>query len=118
MRLKQLGVSLLLILGAASAFATLPSFLLDGRAAVRAFQVQGVAMDRQDPRTQPQMPQQYDNHRREFGFPYSSGSSGQGERQSSSDNARSQQGKMSPEERRALRRQIDEAGHDIYTPKR
>ena len=24
-------------------------------------------------------------------------------------------GRMSPEERRALRRQIDEAGHDIYT---
>lgn len=27
-------------------------------------------------------------------------------------------GKLSPEERRALRRQIDEAGHDIYKSKR
>jgi hypothetical protein len=28
------------------------------------------------------------------------------------------QGRMSPEERRALRRQINEAGHDIYAPRR
>lgn len=28
------------------------------------------------------------------------------------------QGKMTPEERRALRRQINEAGQDIYVPKR
>jgi hypothetical protein len=28
------------------------------------------------------------------------------------------QGHMSPEERRALRRQIDEAGRDIYAPRR
>jgi hypothetical protein len=27
-------------------------------------------------------------------------------------------GKLSPEERRALRRQINEAGQDIYTPRR
>ena len=27
-------------------------------------------------------------------------------------------GKLSPEERRALRQQINEAGHDIYAPKR
>jgi hypothetical protein len=27
-------------------------------------------------------------------------------------------GRMSPEERRALRRQINEAGHDIYQPRR
>ncbi|MEC4719476.1 hypothetical protein RY831_09960 [Noviherbaspirillum sp. CPCC 100848] len=33
------------------------------------------------------------------------------------DNAR-RQGRMSPEERKALRRQIDEVGHDIYAPKR
>jgi len=28
------------------------------------------------------------------------------------------QGRLSPEERQALRRQIDEAGHDIYRPRR
>jgi len=27
-------------------------------------------------------------------------------------------GRMSPEDRRTLRRQIDEAGHDIYAPRR
>ncbi|TFV88940.1 hypothetical protein E4K72_21790 [Oxalobacteraceae bacterium OM1] len=31
---------------------------------------------------------------------------------------RRRSGRMSPEERRALRRQIDEVGHDIYTQKR
>jgi hypothetical protein len=30
----------------------------------------------------------------------------------------SRQGRLSPEERQALRRQIDEAGHDIYRPRR
>lgn len=35
----------------------------------------------------------------------------------SADNSR-RGGRMSPEERRALRRQIDEAGHDLYTSKR
>jgi hypothetical protein len=34
----------------------------------------------------------------------------------SADNSR-RAGRMSPEERRALRRQIDEAGHDLYPPK-
>jgi hypothetical protein len=46
-----------------------------------------------------------------------SGQNGDNSSQSSTD-ASKRQGKMSPEERRALRRQIDEAGHDIYKAKR
>ncbi|WP_241672989.1 hypothetical protein [Lacisediminimonas profundi] len=34
------------------------------------------------------------------------------------DNARRQAGRLSPEERRNLRRQINEAGQDIYIPRR
>jgi hypothetical protein len=34
------------------------------------------------------------------------------------DNARRQANRMSPEERANLRRQINEAGHDIYIPRR
>lgn len=34
------------------------------------------------------------------------------------DNARRQAARMSPEERANLRRQINEAGHDIYVPRR
>ncbi|MGH8808957.1 MAG: hypothetical protein ACREX0_13870 [Noviherbaspirillum sp.] len=116
MRLKQIGVSLLLILGAANAFAAPAAFRHDGRDAVRAYQVQGMAMDRHDPRNQPQMPQQNERRRREFAPPDSSGSGAQGDPQSF-DNGR-RQGRMTPEERRALRRQIDEVGHDIYAPKR
>jgi len=117
MRLKNISASLLLILGAANIFAAAPApFQHDGRAAVRAYQVQDISMDRQGQRNQPQMPQQNDNRRREFGHLDSSGSGIQDERQSASDNSRRQQ--MTPEERRALRRQIDEAGHDIYVPRR
>src|SRR3954454_16006879 len=102
MRLKNISVSLLLILAAANGFAAPAPFQHEGRAAVRAYQVQDISMDRQGQRNQPQMPQQDDNRRREFGHPESSGSGTQDERQSSSDNSRRQQ--MTPEERRALRR--------------
>ena len=56
---------------------------------------------------------------KDLGLPESSGSGEQGDNQTnaSSDGAR-RNGRLSPEERRALRRQIDEAGHDIYAPKR
>jgi hypothetical protein len=57
---------------------------------------------------------------RTFGLPENSGfgSNRDYAGRGSGDDSQQRQGKMSPEERRALRRQIDEAGHDIYTPKR
>ena len=46
-------------------------------------------------------------------------SSGAGDAEAQGGNmAERRGGKLSPEERRALRRQIDEAGHDIYKSKR
>jgi hypothetical protein len=38
--------------------------------------------------------------------------------QQGEDNSRKQQSRMTPEERRALRRQINEAGQDVYAPRR
>jgi len=58
---------------------------------------------------------------RAFGLPENSGFGSSGDHSAargSGNDAQQRQGKMSPEERRALRRQIDEAGHDIYAPKR
>lgn len=54
---------------------------------------------------------------RDAGLPDSSGSGESADNSAASD-ANRKQGKLSLEERRALRRQIDEAGHDIYSPKR
>jgi hypothetical protein len=121
MRLKLIGISFLLVLGGVIvAFAAPASFHQDGRATIRAYQVQEASVDKQGQRNmQAPMPQQNDPRRREFSAGDTSGSSQAGESTSSFDNGRKQgQGRMSPEERRALRRQIDEAGHDIYTPKR
>jgi hypothetical protein len=56
---------------------------------------------------------------RDAGLPDSSGSGDPADNQANAaSDANRRQGKLSVEERRALRRQIDEAGHDIYAPKR
>jgi hypothetical protein len=114
--LKQISVSFLFILATADAFAD-PS---GNREFVRAFQLQKVAVERGDQRNDPRIPAPDERHRGgEFGRQDTSGFENQGDNQpnNANDNSR-RQGKMSPEERRALRRQIDEAGHDIYRPKR
>lgn len=59
---------------------------------------------------------QGERRRREFTLP-DTNSSGSGEDAAESDSAR-RQGRLSAEERRALRRQIDEAGQALYPPKR
>lgn len=51
----------------------------------------------------------------DYGFPESSGDGSQGDGMSEFNR---KQARMSPEERRALRRQINEVGQDIYRPKR
>jgi hypothetical protein len=43
--------------------------------------------------------------------------SAQAERDANASDYPPRQGRMSVEERRALRRQIDEVGHDIYGPR-
>jgi hypothetical protein len=120
MQVHRIGSFLLLLLGAASVFADQGNYRRDAREAVRAYQVQSVTMERSMPRDQTQGVQPQDRRRQNHDAPESSGYSSSGDGQSNSqqaENAR-RQGRMSPEERRALRRQIDEAGHDIYSPKR
>jgi hypothetical protein len=117
MQLKQLGLSFVLILAAAHTPAD-PFHRRGEREAVRAFQLQNITMDRTNgPQEDPQQAQRQGERRRntDYVLPESSGYGSQAE--SNAEHNR-KQGRMSPEERRALRRQIDEAGHDIYTPKR
>ena len=107
----------MLTLGAAIAYSD-PGNGRNAREAVRAYQIQGVTLERSMPRDQFQgMPQE---RRKPSGMPESSGYGSVGDAQSNSQQAENtrRQGRMTPEERRALRRQIDEAGHDIYSPKR
>lgn len=65
-------------------------------------------------------PHQPERHREREKWPESQGDGSPRESGSSNSGQEAvrRQGKMSPEERRALRKQIDEAGQDIYTQKR
>jgi len=123
MRLYQIGVSVLLICCAASVSADSGWFKRDTRDAVRTYQIQSASIERNEQRIEPQG-QQYNGDRprgregREYGLPESSGYGGQNDNQTSSSDNMRRQGKMTLEERRALRRQIDEVGHDIYAPRR
>ena len=120
MRIKSIGLTLLFITGATNAFSDPGAIGRSPKDAVRAYHVQNVLLDRDNGRQQQPGPQLQDQRRpREAGVPESSGFGGQreGNSNSSAENGR-KQGRLSPDERRALRRQIDEAGHDIYAPKR
>jgi hypothetical protein len=120
--LKHIGVSLLFILGAMNASADPGGNGRFNTGFFSAFPAQRFVAERGDQRNGPQLQGQGERRGREFGGQDASGFGNQGSGGSSSnanasDNAR-RQGRMSPEERRALRRQIDEAGHDIYRPRR
>jgi hypothetical protein len=115
--LKQISLSLLFILATAEAFADPGGSRRDDREIMHAFQLQRVAVDRGEQRNEPRIAAP-DERRRgaEYGRQDTSGFENRGDN-NANDNSK-KQGRMSPEERRALRRQIDEAGHDIYRPKR
>jgi hypothetical protein len=121
MRFSRLGSSVLLTLCVAAASAEPGYGRRDARDAVRAYHIQSVTLERNLPR-EPQQVQPQERPRQGLGQPESSGHGLGGEAQSQqqahqqTENQR-RQGRMTPEERRALRRQIDEAGHDIYRPK-
>ncbi|MFC7517432.1 hypothetical protein ACFQUU_20700 [Herbaspirillum sp. GCM10030257] len=119
MRLKLLGTFLLLALGAAIAIASPSDSWRSGREIVRAFQVQGVTQERGDFRHQQEQAQPDRRRSRDVAGQESSGYGGpaEGRAGDAAENAR-RQGRLSADERRALRRQIDEVGHDIYGPKR
>lgn len=118
MRLRQIGIPLLLVLGSAPAIAEAGGFLSEGLNAVRTYQMPGFAMERSDQRRAPSVDRGSDRRQeRRQGGAESSGDGPHGNSGYQQDNS-SRQSRLSPEQRRALRRQIDEAGQDIYTPKR
>jgi hypothetical protein len=121
MRFHRFGSFLLLVFGAANVLADPGHPRRDPREAVRTYHIQSVTMDRNLPR-EPVQNIPPERRREGTGMPESSGYGSSGDGQSHSQQAenmrRQGQGRMTPEERRALRRQIDEAGHDIYSPKR
>lgn len=114
MRPHYIGLSLLLIFGTANASAEAGDQRRDGRM----YQVQNISLERRDQLIEQQ--QEPERRRaREFDLPEPASYDVQADSQSipAADNAR-RPGRLSLEERRALRRQIDEVGHDIYVPKR
>lgn len=119
MRLIKIGILFALILGMASTFAGPVGYRSDGLNVIRTYQMQGFVFERAEPRGMPQAERENDHYRNNHGAARqdSSGYGNRGNAGSASDNAQ-KQGKLSPEARRALRRQIDEAGQDIYKPKR
>lgn len=117
MHLKRLVISIMLSVGSAAVLADAGDYGQSSRDAVRAFHVQNIYLERGQQHMQPPSSDRREN--RSYPGQDSSGYGGQPDAPTSqaADNAR-RQGRMSPEERKALRRQIDEVGHDIYAPKR
>jgi hypothetical protein len=114
-KLKQISVFLVAVSGLANASAgTNGVDRWFGESGVRMHQV---ALDRGEQRND-RMGQGIGERRRgDYPGTDSSGSSQPDNSTGSANDNAKRQGKMSPEERRALRRQIDEAGHDIYRPR-
>lgn len=115
MRLTLIGSSLLLILGTANAFADVDE---QRRDAVRAYQSQYAVLERNELRNRQEVQPQPDLRRhREFDLPDTSGYDALEDRSGSSFGGSGKQGRLTPEARQTLRRQINEVGHDIYAPK-
>ncbi|RJG06221.1 hypothetical protein D3870_09540 [Noviherbaspirillum cavernae] len=123
MGFKPIAISLLMILGMGGVFAQTKQAVEVGRHdrdAGRMYSVQ-LLTDKGAHGGEQQAQRANDRRGRESGNPENSGFGSLGDNFSNQNNAydsQRKQGKMSPEERRALRRQIDEAGHDIYAPRR
>lgn len=109
----------MLSLGIGNAFAEQSGFVPSEPSGLYAFRIQGVPVERGGQGTDVPRPQSPEARRSKYvTLPDTSGYSTLNDnKMTSADNSR-RGGRMSPEERRALRRQIDEAGHDLYTPKR
>lgn len=121
MRLIRSCLILLLLCGTVASHAGPAGQRMDGWA-WSSFRLRSIAADRNDKPGEAPSPRAGEQRRDRYSaFPESSGSSGSSGGQDNSaaaDHARRPSRNMSPEERRALRRQIDEVGHDIYSPKR
>lgn len=111
----------MLCLGSGHAFAEPGGLAQHGeRSGLYAFRIQGVPVEQgMQGEEQPQSRPQEVRRGRYVTVPDTSGYGALNDNgMNSADNSRRAAGRMSPEERRALRRQIDEAGHDLYTPNR
>ncbi|HEY8609443.1 MAG TPA: hypothetical protein VIM12_20195 [Noviherbaspirillum sp.] len=113
----KLGVPFLLI-ACTSALSAEPGYPRDGRESVRAILLQN-AIERDSRGEPPAM----DLDRRRGGdslFPDAGTATGSQVQEGNNPSAESVRRlrSLSPEERRTLRRQIDEVGHDIYSPRR
>lgn len=125
MRVLLSCLTMILLCGAAASHAGPAGHRLEGWG-WHTFRLQGIAIDRADKPREAPSPRAGEQRRDRISvFPESSGSSGssnagnaQENSSASGDGNRRPSRSLSPEERRALRRQIDEVGHDIYTPKR
>lgn len=117
MRLGQNSILLLLILSAAHAMAE-PGHGRGSREAVRAFHVQNTSMERDEAASRQFGGARAERRLRNDSFFGSSGDGRDAPAPELSMEAPRRQGRLTPEERRALRRQIDEVGHDLYVPKR
>jgi hypothetical protein len=115
---KYFGVTLLFVAGSGAAFASPGGNRESDGNFTRFFQMQRVVVERGEQRNDSRMAGP-DERRRGGDFDRQSNGdfANQSGNSSANDNSK-KQGRLSPEERRALRRQIDEAGHDIYRPKR
>ncbi|WP_019141100.1 hypothetical protein [Noviherbaspirillum massiliense] len=116
--LKKLTVILLLTLGAAYTFAN-PGGHWESPEAPSARFVQQVFTDSDVQRIEQQANRQNTRIRlRESLYETGDYEVARGNGMNGASDSPKKQGKLSPEDRRTLRRQIDEASHDIYTQKR
>jgi hypothetical protein len=114
---RQFGLFFLLLLGMADSFAG-PDGPHRNELRGAVFHTQNAALERGEVHRDQQIPMQgADGRPREFGLAETNGFSAQAERDTNASDYPPRQGRMSVEERRALRRQIDEVGHDIYGPR-
>ena len=121
MAFRQITFSLLLLIGTASVSALANGGGFSERLGGYVFYTQKAGMEQDRPESDRRVPPSQEPQRQERGFPETSGSGvapENGADQSSADAGSRRRQPLSPEERRALRRQIDEAGHDIYQRKR
>ena len=118
MRLSRLGFFLALALCAGTASAQPNGFARPERAGLYAFRYQAGEMEQAGQGAERARQSEEGRRGRYVTLPDTSGYGALNDNgMNSGDNSR-RPGRLSPEERRALRRQIDEAGHDLYSSKR
>jgi hypothetical protein len=115
MRLSRLGYFLALAFCAGSTAAQQGGFAHPERAGLYAFRSQGGDMEQVGQGGEQQRQRGEGRRGRYVTVPDTSGYGALNDTSGNSGDNNRRAGRLSPEERRALRRQIDEAGHDLYS---